>query len=38
MQGFMDEFTATGLIPISLIGWELTGEVSPDLAPVLAGR
>jgi hypothetical protein len=37
MKRFMDEFDAAGLIPISLIRWELTGELSPDLRPVLAG-
>jgi hypothetical protein len=36
MQGFMDEFTATGLIPISLIRWELTGELSGTLAGIFA--
>jgi len=36
MRGFMDEFTAAGLIPISLIRWELTGELGDDLRPVLA--
>jgi hypothetical protein len=36
MKRFMDEFDAAGLIPISLIRWELTGEVGPDLRNVLA--
>jgi hypothetical protein len=35
MKRFMDEFDAAGLVPISLIRWELTGEVSADLRPVL---
>src|SRR4029453_15021228 len=35
MRRFMDEFNAAGLIPISLIRWELTGVVSEDLKPVL---
>jgi hypothetical protein len=35
MKRFMDEFDAAGLVPISLIRWELTGELSPDLRPVL---
>jgi uncharacterized protein (DUF885 family) len=26
LRKFMDEFTAAGLIPITLIGWEMTGE------------
>jgi uncharacterized protein (DUF885 family) len=41
MKGFMDQFEAAGLIPTTLIRWELTGEVSEDLRPVLppaAGR
>jgi uncharacterized protein DUF885 len=38
MKRFMDEFDAAGLIPISLIRWELTGELSPDLVPVLGGN
>jgi Bacterial protein of unknown function (DUF885) len=33
---FMDEFDAAGLIPISLIRWELTGELADDLRPALA--
>jgi uncharacterized protein DUF885 len=37
MRRFMDEFDAAGLIPISLIRWEMTGELSDDLKPVLAG-
>ena len=35
MRRFMDEFNAAGLIPISLIRWELTGVLSDDLKPVL---
>jgi uncharacterized protein DUF885 len=38
MKRFMDEFDAAGLIPISLIRWELVGEVGPDLENVLAAR
>jgi hypothetical protein len=37
MQGFMDEYTAAGLIPITLIRWELTGELPPELAAVISG-
>ena len=29
MQGFLDEFFASGLIPVSLIRWELTGADGP---------
>ena len=36
MKRFMDEFDAAGLIPISLIRWELTGEMGRDLRVVLA--
>jgi hypothetical protein len=36
MKRFMDEFDAAGLIPITLMRWELTGELSPDLKEVLA--
>jgi hypothetical protein len=35
MRQFMDEFDATGLIPITLIRWELTGEMTPDLMRVI---
>jgi uncharacterized protein (DUF885 family) len=33
---FWDEFDAAGLIPTSLIRWDLTGELADDLRPVLA--
>jgi hypothetical protein len=36
MKRFMEEFDAAGLVPISLIRWELTGELSDDLRQVLA--
>jgi Bacterial protein of unknown function (DUF885) len=36
MNGFMDELNAAGLIPMSLIEWELTGEQSPRLRRMLA--
>jgi hypothetical protein len=36
MERFMDEFDAAGLVPTSLMRWELTGELSDDLRPVLA--
>ena len=32
MREFMDAFTATGLIPASLVGWEMTG-IAPRAAP-----
>ena len=32
----MDEFDAAGLIPMSLIRWELTGELADDLRDVLS--
>jgi Bacterial protein of unknown function (DUF885) len=35
LKRFMDEFDAAGLIPISLIRWELTGELADDLRGVL---
>lgn len=38
LKRFMDEFDAAGLVPISLIRWELTGEVSDDLRSVLTVR
>ena len=36
LRRFMDEFDAAGLIPTSLIRWEMTGELADDLRPVLA--
>jgi Bacterial protein of unknown function (DUF885) len=36
MRRFMDEFNAAGLIPASLIRWELTGELPDDVARMLA--
>ncbi len=35
MKAFMDEFNAAGLIPASLLRWELTGKKSPELARML---
>jgi len=32
----MDEFDAAGLVPASLLRWELTGEMPPDVARMLA--
>jgi uncharacterized protein (DUF885 family) len=34
-QKFMDAYDAVGLIPISLVRWELTGELSADLKRML---
>ena len=36
MAQFMDEFDAAGLIPMSLLRWELTGELAPETARMLA--
>lgn len=35
MKQFMDEFDAAGLIPTSLLRWELTGAVPPEVAPLV---
>jgi uncharacterized protein (DUF885 family) len=35
MKRFMDEFNAAGLIPASLLRWELTGELAGDVAAML---
>jgi hypothetical protein len=32
---FMDEFLAAGQIPISLVRWQVTGALTPDLAALL---
>jgi hypothetical protein len=32
----MDEFTAAGLVPISLLRWELTAEMPPEVRWMLA--
>jgi uncharacterized protein (DUF885 family) len=36
MKGFMEEFDAAGLVPASLLIWELTGEKPADVARMLA--
>jgi len=36
LRKFMDDFDAAGLLPISLLRWELTGEIPDDLKSVLA--
>jgi uncharacterized protein (DUF885 family) len=35
MKRFMDEFNAVGLVPISLVRWELTGQLSDDVKRML---
>jgi uncharacterized protein (DUF885 family) len=36
MKQFMDEFNSAGLIPTSLLRWELTGEKPPEVALMLS--
>ncbi len=36
MTQFVDEFDAAGLIPISLLRWELTGELAPETRRMLS--
>jgi Bacterial protein of unknown function (DUF885) len=38
MMQFVDELDAAGLIPISLLRWELTGELAPEMARMLAAK
>jgi hypothetical protein len=35
MKRFMDEFNAAGLVPASLLRWELTGQMPNDVARML---
>ncbi len=35
VKRFMDEFNAAGLVPISLVRWELTGQMSDDVKRML---
>jgi hypothetical protein len=35
MKRFLDEFSASGLVPISLIRWELTGQMPDDVKRML---
>jgi hypothetical protein len=35
MKSFMDEFNAAGLVPASLLRWELTGKKPPEVAKML---
>jgi hypothetical protein len=36
MRRFMDEFNAAGLVPASLLRWELTGEMPVDVRRMLS--
>jgi len=36
LKRFMDEYNAAGLIPVSLLRWELTGQMPDDVARMLA--
>jgi len=38
MKTFMDDYNAAGLIPVSLLRWELTGQQPPEVARMLAGN
>jgi hypothetical protein len=35
VRRFMDELMAAGLVPVSLVRWQVTGEIAPDLHDVL---
>jgi uncharacterized protein (DUF885 family) len=35
MKAFMDQFNAAGLVPASLLRWELTGKKPPEVAKML---
>ena len=35
MKAFMDEFNAAGIVPASLLRWELTGKKSAEVAKML---
>jgi uncharacterized protein (DUF885 family) len=35
MKGFMDGFNAVGLIPATLVRWEMTGKQSEELKKML---
>jgi len=37
MKAFMDQFNAAGLVPASLLRWELTGKKPPEVAKMLEG-
>jgi hypothetical protein len=38
MRRVMDEFTAAGLVPMSLLRWELTGQLPPEVKATLGRR
>jgi CubicO group peptidase (beta-lactamase class C family) len=38
LRRFMDEFNAAGLIPASLLRWELSGAIPDDVARMLAAK
>ena len=38
MKQFMDSFNAAGLVPASLLRWELTGEQPEDVKRMLASN
>ena len=38
MKAFMDEFDAAGLVPVSLLRWELTGQMPDDVKQMLGLR
>ncbi len=35
MRGFFDELNGAGMIPVSMIHWQLTGQLDPALAEIL---
>jgi hypothetical protein len=35
MKRFLDELNAVGLVPISLVRWELTGQLPDDVKRML---
>ena len=37
MKAFMDEFTAAGIVPASLLRWELTGRKPDEVKRMLEG-
>jgi uncharacterized protein (DUF885 family) len=38
MKQFMDSFNAAGLVPASLLRWELTGQLPEDVKRMLASH
>ena len=35
MKSFMDDFNKRGMIPASMLRWEMTGKKSPELEKML---